>query len=70
LPAGDTSAIREGGNEQCVHATLVLQDVEDRFYAFVYKRHGADLDADHLFRICSWSGYSRTPQGRNRRCGP
>src|SRR3954451_7083511 len=69
LPASDTATVRECGDEERVHATLVLQDVEDRFYAFVHKRYGADLDADHLFRIGGRSGQSRSSDSRDRRGG-
>ena len=48
LPAGQSAAVGEGGQVNCVHRTKFLQKVKHLVRAFVHERHSADLDANGL----------------------
>src|ERR1035441_9250723 len=62
LAAGDAAAIGEGGDEEGVDGSVLLEFVQHLFHAFVDEGNGAHLNADHLG--CGGGRGGGGPKGR------
>jgi hypothetical protein len=56
LSASDTAAVSKHREKQRIHAATFLHHVENSLSAFIHKRDGTDLNADHLGRDGSSAG--------------
>jgi len=59
LTAGNAPSVSKCGEEDRIHRTSFLDDIQDLVGAFVHKRNRADLNTDHLLRSGCFAGPGR-----------